>query len=678
MSTMRLLTRVAPLAIALAVFLFGTQLVAQTTYKWTPTVAVGTDYMWAENDNWTPVLGSGTTYPGDGATTDDIVVFDGTASTTPPKMSASALIIAQLDVQEDQELELDRALTVTSAVNLTAGKTLKLIRNDVPGQLTVSGLITFNSGSQIVGDAGAAEPGKIYLSGTVDMGSNPTLNNTTHFGEDLLTVIANKDFMLSDVVFLDDIDITGVGIDLGSNDLYLGRGADVITELIDPTTQFDWASSSKATAGGYIRNLGGNANTGQGRLKKEFDDLGQDFLFPVGQAATPNNERYTPMYILLDCADPTTISTTPNFYPFPYISVRVVVEGGGNTKGHPANQNKDECQVYWIVKGGGLPTEAYYPSSSPSIGLSGVMFFSNAYRTGTPSFLYSAVFSDIDSLSQEWGNNEDTDNYDPNDYIGPWPNSAWFTNGSVQVYTFQTDTREIPFGRGTYNGWVTPSVDGLYPYSGNTCTIGFGDYTAGVGNDILPVELTSFSGRFFEDNRVQLSWLTTTEENNLGFWVERSTDGEKWETLPDFVQGAGNSSVPLSYEYTDNLDDRLAQAPKIAYRLRQVDRDGTIDYSSIVYVYTGSRPETVELYRAYPNPFNPSTTLSFSLEETQNVTLRVYNTLGMEVATLLDNRSMEAGFHNIEFNGNDLVSGIYIAVLEAAGVVQQQKLVLSK
>jgi hypothetical protein len=205
---------------------------------------------------------------------------------------------------------------------------------------------------------------------------------------------------------------------------------------------------------------------------------------------------------------------------------------------------------------------------------------------------------------------------------------------------------------------------------------GYGDISCGeAGGGPIPVELTSFSARYY-DGTVRLDWQTATELNNHGFYVERSLDGEDWEEI-SFVEGAGTSNVPLKYMYTDRLMDMLRHAPTIAYRLRQEDRDGTVDYSGIVYAQTGVQPEGVELYKAYPNPFNPSTTLSFSLQEAAHVTMKVYNTFGQEVA-MVANTNFDAGFHTVEFEGAELPSGVYIAVLDAAGSVHQQKLVLNK
>jgi hypothetical protein len=122
----------------------------------------------------------------------------------------------------------------------------------------------------------------------------------------------------------------------------------------------------------------------------------------------------------------------------------------------------------------------------------------------------------------------------------------------------------------------------------------------------------------------------------------------------------------------------MLRIPQLAYRLRQMDRDGTTDYSNIVFVSMGELPTSAELYAAYPNPFNPTTTISFAIKNAASVTLKVYNTFGQEIATLLANSAMDAGLHTVPFSGDQLPSGVYMAVLEADGVLQHQKLVLNK
>jgi hypothetical protein len=428
--------------------------------------------------------------------------------------------------------------------------------------------------------------------------------------------------MASDLVFYGDIDISNVSsLFLGSNDLYLGVDADIIGH-----------TTNVGNTDGFVETEPGNCDTGQGRLCKQYTQLGDTFTFPVG---TNNGERYSPITITLSCLDAPLTSATP----FPHVSVRVVTDWGGSNPGHPdQNQPSFDFGIYWVVKGAGLPT-----STGPQFGFSGLMEFSNKYRSGSADSLFSAMYK---------GNWEDV----------CLNTGFWDLKGSVRVEETTGSYRSVPFGK-----YLDPLAECMYGYGDISCASNLGG--------IIPVELTSFSARYY-DGSVRLNWQTATELNNHGFYVERSLDGESWEDLR-FIEGAGTSNVPLTYDYTDVLEHSLRDVPQIAYRLRQEDRDGTIDYSGIVYAHTGAQPDRVELYEAYPNPFNPSTSLSFSLQEEAHVSLKVYNTFGQEVATV-SNATFDAGFHTVEFQGAQLPSGVYIAVLEAAGSVQQQKLVLNK
>jgi 5-hydroxyisourate hydrolase-like protein (transthyretin family) len=87
-----------------------------------------------------------------------------------------------------------------------------------------------------------------------------------------------------------------------------------------------------------------------------------------------------------------------------------------------------------------------------------------------------------------------------------------------------------------------------------------------------------------------------------------------------------------------------------------------------------------ELEQNYPNPFNPVTLINFAIPKKQNVSLRVYNLLGMEVATLVNNENLGAGSYSFDFNANDyhLSSGIYIYRLQAEDFMFTRKMVLTK
>jgi len=189
-------------------------------------------------------------------------------------------------------------------------------------------------------------------------------------------------------------------------------------------------------------------------------------------------------------------------------------------------------------------------------------------------------------------------------------------------------------------------------------------------SDLVPVELVSF-GASVNENSVTLSWITATELNNSGFEVQRSNESEVWENI-GFVRGNGTTTEINYYSFTDeNLEEG-----SYAYRLKQVDLDGTYEFSNIVNVDI-TTPIEFELSQNYPNPFNPSTTINFSIPEGSQVSLKIYNSLGQEIKTLV-NRFMEAGVHTANFNAVGLNSGMYFYRLDAGEFTQVRKMTLIK
>jgi hypothetical protein len=189
----------------------------------------------------------------------------------------------------------------------------------------------------------------------------------------------------------------------------------------------------------------------------------------------------------------------------------------------------------------------------------------------------------------------------------------------------------------------------------------------------LPVELTSFSATTI-GSTVKLSWNTATEINNYGFEVERcalSAERQAWNKI-GFVNGNGNSNSPKSYSF---VDDKVT-AGKYSYRLKQIDNDGQFKYSKTIEVDFGA-PKKFELSQNYPNPFNPVTTIRFNLPEAGNVKLTLFNILGQELKTLV-NEFKESGVHTINFDASELNSGMYIYKIEAGTFVQTRKMTLVK
>ena len=198
-----------------------------------------------------------------------------------------------------------------------------------------------------------------------------------------------------------------------------------------------------------------------------------------------------------------------------------------------------------------------------------------------------------------------------------------------------------------------------------------------VDLDFVPVELTSFTAAA-NDADVTLNWSTATETNNHGFEVQRSFNGSEFAAV-GFVDGNGTTTEIQNYSFTD----RDLEVGSYTYRLKQVDLDGTYDYSNTVDVDVDIVvPDVFTLEQNYPNPFNPSTTIKFSLAVDSKVSLKVFDILGQEVTSLV-NGQLTAGSHEINFNALNLNSGVYFYRIEANGVdgtnfTSVKKMILTK
>jgi hypothetical protein len=122
--------------------------------------------------------------------------------------------------------------------------------------------------------------------------------------------------------------------------------------------------------------------------------------------------------------------------------------------------------------------------------------------------------------------------------------------------------------------------------------------------------------------------------------------------------------------------DKNTVAGKYFYRLKQIDFDGSFEYSNEIMVDAIGRL-TFALAQNYPNPFNPETTIEYSIADKGLVTIKIYDLLGREITTLV-NEIKKAGTYRITFNASNLSSGIYFYVLNAGGKSISRKMSILK
>jgi hypothetical protein len=189
-------------------------------------------------------------------------------------------------------------------------------------------------------------------------------------------------------------------------------------------------------------------------------------------------------------------------------------------------------------------------------------------------------------------------------------------------------------------------------------------------DNILAVELAGFDA-VPGDGKVYLNWSTRSERDNDGFDILR--DG----ALAHHTASLGNTPTGHNYSWTDvNVEN----GTHYIYELVSVDLEGNHTHLASVSATPMAGAHAVTEYGLsanYPNPFNPTTSFSYSLKEAGFVTLTVYDIAGRAVAELVkDNRS--AGTYAVTFDGSNLPSGIYYYRLQVNDFSATHKMVLLK
>jgi hypothetical protein len=192
---------------------------------------------------------------------------------------------------------------------------------------------------------------------------------------------------------------------------------------------------------------------------------------------------------------------------------------------------------------------------------------------------------------------------------------------------------------------------------------------------VLPVELISFEA-LLDGRDALLHWETASETNNAGFEIQHReatvSKGEVFEVL-GWIGGFGTTEATQRYDFRIE-----ALTPgRHLFRLKQMDYDGTFDYSPEIEVAV-EMPESFLMTPAYPNPFNPQANFSVSVKQTQKVVVSLFNVVGQQVGTFYDGVLPGGTTRSITIDGSTLQSGMYLLRVQGERFVDTQTVTLLK
>lgn len=244
-------------------------------------------------------------------------------------------------------------------------------------------------------------------------------------------------------------------------------------------------------------------------------------------------------------------------------------------------------------------------------------------------------------------------------------------NDTARVYIFEGGIPPVEPGVPTLGPFGTSGVE-----PGTLSGVSLRQ-TNGSGNDVimdgirvatswseagLPVELSWF-GATATAGAVELKWRTESEVDNFGFEIERrpfTIQPSPWTTR-GFVQGTGTSPSPREYAFVD----KPGEPGRYAYRIRQIDLDGTATWSKEAFVEVETEGQEA-VVSCYPNPFNGAVNFLVRVPEEGRVVLTVHDVLGREVAKLLDETRL-SGTYRVFWSAEGVSSGVYYYQADFAG-----------
>jgi 5-hydroxyisourate hydrolase-like protein (transthyretin family) len=195
---------------------------------------------------------------------------------------------------------------------------------------------------------------------------------------------------------------------------------------------------------------------------------------------------------------------------------------------------------------------------------------------------------------------------------------------------------------------------------GNSFTQNIHEVTPGTKGNELNITVANVS----ETNpATNVSVTLIKKSSSLNF--------SKEEEIIDMIEAKAEAKTTFTFDVDRNT--QINRRDTIDFMI--TSSDGIMMTKQFVFSYTG--PKEFKLEQNFPNPFNPTTTIQYQLPQDARVTLKVYDILGSEVATLV-NEEQEAGYKEIQFNGNNIASGMYVYRLQSGDFISTKKMMVVK
>ena len=227
-------------------------------------------------------------------------------------------------------------------------------------------------------------------------------------------------------------------------------------------------------------------------------------------------------------------------------------------------------------------------------------------------------------------------------------NISWVQIGTPVNLNFGTDINNAP-----HYGMAITSANN------NLLSTGQIDNFTVLGNTPLPIKLTSFTAKAFNQDHVLVSWITSMEHLVDHFEIQRSTDNDRFQTI-DQVDAVGESEIPHSYSITDN---KPAGGINF-YRLKEIDKDNKFYYSPVVSVNF----DELQALEIYPNPAENFTNIHSRREPILEV--KVFDITG----NLVQSIESGSGLSTVRINTAELPKAVYIIRVKTRSATYRQKL----